>query len=86
MNTKFEALEKPVIAVLGAGHGGMAMAGHLALMGFEVNLFNRGEERLCGVRSLGCIELTGEVVGFFDTNALHKWHMVGNRKDNRRTN
>ena len=30
------------IAVLGAGHGGLAMAGHLALMGHKVNLFNRG--------------------------------------------
>jgi len=64
MNTKFEALENPVIAVLGAGHGGMAMAGHLAMMGYEVNLFNRGDERLWGVRSSGGIELTGEVVGF----------------------
>jgi opine dehydrogenase len=64
MNATFEALEKPVIAVLGAGHGGMAMAGHLALMGHQVNLFNRGEERLWGVRSSGCIELTGEVSGF----------------------
>ena len=27
---------KPVFAVLGAGHGGLARAGHLALMGFEV--------------------------------------------------
>ena len=34
------------VAVLGAGHGGLAMAGHLALMGHSVNLFNRGEERL----------------------------------------
>lgn len=64
MNTKFEALDNPVIAVLGAGHGGMAMAGHLALMGYEVNLFNRGDERLWGVRSSGGIELTGEVIGF----------------------
>ena len=64
MYTKFEALEKPVIAVLGAGHGGLAMAGHLALMGYEVNLFNRGEERLWGVKSSGGIELVGEVTGF----------------------
>jgi opine dehydrogenase len=28
-------------AVIGAGHGGKAMAAHLALMGFSVNLFNR---------------------------------------------
>lgn len=40
------------------------MAGHLALMGHKVNLFNRGEERLWGVRSSGTIEITGEVEGF----------------------
>lgn len=64
MNTKFEALDNPVIAVLGAGHGGLAMAGHLALLGYKVNLFNRGEERLWGVKSSGGVELVGEVVGF----------------------
>jgi opine dehydrogenase len=56
------------IAVLGAGHGGLAMAGHLALMGHEVNLFNRGEERLWGVKSSGSIEITGEVEGFGEIN------------------
>src|SRR4030065_952405 len=56
------------IAVLGAGHGGLAMAGHLALMGHKVNLFNRGEERLWGVKSSGSIELTGEVEGFGTIN------------------
>jgi opine dehydrogenase len=56
------------IAVLGAGNGGMAMAGHLALLGHKVNLFNRGEERLWGVKSSGAIELTGEVEGFGELN------------------
>jgi len=56
------------IAVLGAGHGGMAMAGHLALMGHKVNLFNRGEERLWGVMKTGAIEVTGEVEGFGQLN------------------
>ena len=56
------------IAVLGAGHGGLAMAGHLALMGHKVNLFNRGEERLWGVKSAGTIEVTGEVEGFGKLN------------------
>lgn len=56
------------VAVLGAGHGGMAMAAHLALMGHEVNLFNRGEERLWGVKSSGAIEMTGEVEGFGELN------------------
>lgn len=56
------------VAVLGAGHGGLAMAGHLALMGHRVNLFNRGEERLWGVKSSGTIELIGEVEGFGQLN------------------
>lgn len=55
---------KPKFAVLGAGHGGLAMAGHLSLMGFDVNLYNRSEERLWGVKSMGGISLTGEVEGF----------------------
>ncbi len=56
------------IAVLGAGHGGMAMAGHLALMGHKVNLFNRGEERLWGVMRSGAIQVTGEVEGYGEIN------------------
>lgn len=46
----------------------MAMAGHLALMGHKVNLFNRGEERLWGVLKSGAIEITGEVEGFGELN------------------
>ncbi len=48
---------KPKFCVLGAGHGGTAMAAHLALKGFEVNLYNRSEERLIPVRERGGIEL-----------------------------
>jgi opine dehydrogenase len=55
---------KAPIAVLGAGHGGLAMAGHLALMGFQVHLFNRSPDRLWGVKSLGGVEVEGEVEGF----------------------
>ncbi len=51
-------------AVLGAGHGGLAVAGHLALMRFDVRLYNRSEERLWGVRASGGIELEGELEGF----------------------
>jgi len=49
--------KRPIFAVLGAGHGGMAMAGHLGLMGFEVRLFNRTPERLEPIRRHGSIEL-----------------------------
>jgi opine dehydrogenase len=57
-------IEKPRFAVLGAGHGGLAMAGHLAYMGFEVSLYNRSEERLTSVRASGGIMLNGVVEGF----------------------
>jgi opine dehydrogenase len=48
---------KPRFCVLGAGHGGTAMAAHLALMGFEVNLWNRSPQRLEAISELGAIEL-----------------------------
>jgi len=54
----------PRFCVLGAGHGGMAMAGHLGLMGVSVKLFNRSEPRLEPIRLTGGIEVTGEVEGF----------------------
>lgn len=57
-------MEKPVFCVLGAGHGGLAMAGHLALMGFEVRLYNRSPERLGPIKAMGGIALDGEVDGF----------------------
>ena len=56
--------QHPPIAVIGAGHGGLAMAGHLAIMGYKVRLFNRREERLWGVKSTGGIEVQGEITGF----------------------
>ena len=49
--------ERPRICVIGAGHGGQAMAAHLALLGFSVRLFNRSEARLRPVQALGGIEL-----------------------------
>ena len=52
-------MEKPTFAVLGAGHGGTAMAAHLAIQGFEVSLWNRSEERLEAIRQQGSIELLG---------------------------
>jgi opine dehydrogenase len=57
--------DKFEIAVLGAGHGGLAMAGHLALKGFPVRLYNRSERRIWGVLSTGGIEMVGEEVEGF---------------------
>jgi opine dehydrogenase len=50
--------------VLGAGHGGLAMAGHLSLMGFTVTLWNRSPERIAHVVERGGIDMEGEVEGF----------------------
>ncbi len=43
--------------VIGAGHGGKAMAAHLALMGVEVTLFNRTFEHIEPTKARGGIEL-----------------------------
>lgn len=64
MKSNKAEVKKPKFAVLGAGHGGLAMAGHLAIMGFDVSLYNRGEERLWGVAARGGVDIEGEVNGF----------------------
>lgn len=43
--------------VIGAGHGGKAMAAHLALMGFPVKLYNRTEDNIRVIQAREGIEL-----------------------------
>ena len=43
--------------VVGAGHGGKAMAAHLALMGFPVTLYNRTADNVAVIKARGGIEL-----------------------------
>lgn len=43
--------------VIGAGHGGKAMAAHLALLGLQVNLYNRTFEHIEVINKRGGIEL-----------------------------
>jgi len=50
-------------AVIGAGSGGLAMAGHLALLGASVRLYNRTESRVSGIRGKGCVSLEGAIEG-----------------------
>lgn len=45
------------IAILGAGHGGRAMAADLAARGYHVNLFNRTAEHIEAIKARGGIEL-----------------------------
>ncbi len=50
--------------VIGAGHGGLSMAGHLGVMGFSVRIYNRTAEHLEAVRWHGGVVMNGEVEGF----------------------
>src|SRR5512137_3023502 len=45
------------ITIIGAGHGGKAMAAHLALMGFQVSLYNRTFDHISIIKKRGGIEL-----------------------------
>nr|BFD32794.1 NAD/NADP-dependent octopine/nopaline dehydrogenase family protein [Pigmentibacter ruber] len=60
------------IAVLGCGHGGQALAGHLALLGLSVNLYAH-PNHLGGlniVKSKGGIDCQGTVQGFGKLNCI----------------
>jgi opine dehydrogenase len=43
--------------VMGAGHGGKAMAAHLALMGFPVTLYNRTPDHVAAIKTRNAIQL-----------------------------
>jgi opine dehydrogenase len=60
----------PTFCVLGAGHGGLAMAAHLALTGCKVNLFNRTDAHIEFVRARGGIDADGEVNGLASLNVV----------------
>jgi opine dehydrogenase len=46
------------VTVLGAGHGGLALAGYLSKSGHRVTLWNRSPRRVAAVAGLGGIRLT----------------------------
>ena len=50
--------KKLKFAVLGAGHGGRAMAAYLAVIGCDVNLYNRTPENIHNIQQSGGIFLT----------------------------
>ena len=45
--------------VIGAGHGGRAMAAHLSLMGYPVTLYNRTFLNISAIASRGGLDLYG---------------------------
>ena len=53
-----------MIAILGAGHAGRAMAGDLGLRGAPVALWNRTAANIAVLRARGGVEVEGEVEGF----------------------
>lgn len=56
--------------VVGAGHGGKAIAAHLAIKGFSVNLYNRTMSKIQPIKKLEGIELEGEIKGFGKLNIV----------------
>lgn len=50
--------------VVGAGNGGIAMAGYLSMIGYKVNLYNRTLEKILPLIKNPVIHLTGEKNGF----------------------
>lgn len=58
--------QRSAVAVLGAGNGGQALAGHLALKGYPVRLFEHPDfgEKMNAISRAGGIELRGSLEGF----------------------
>lgn len=54
---------KTKYTVIGAGHGGKAMAAHLALMGFPVTLYNRTFDHIEVIKKRGGIEIESNESG-----------------------
>ncbi len=52
------------ITIIGAGNGGQAMAGHFAILGHEITLYNRTLEKLTGVIEADGITLREAINGF----------------------
>ena len=55
--------KKTRYTVIGAGHGGKAMAAHLAQMGFPTTLYNRTPDRIEAIKELQGIDLEGSEGG-----------------------
>lgn len=52
------------IAIIGAGNGGQTMAGHLAMLGYEVSLYDIDVPKMEALKKLGGIRLEGRLEGF----------------------
>ena len=63
VNLRLRSDKGPRFAILGAGNGGLAMAGHLALLGYPVRIYTRSKERIRNIQDRGAIVVQGRVVG-----------------------
>ena len=52
------------IAVIGAGNGGQAIAGYLAMQGYDIALYDIVKEKIEELKKLGGIKLEGRISGF----------------------
>lgn len=52
------------IAIIGAGNGGQAIAGYLALQGYEVSLYDIDIVKMDALRAIGGVTLEGQIKGF----------------------
>jgi opine dehydrogenase len=57
-------MRKPKVAILGAGHGAHAAAGHLGMQGFPIRVYNKFEDEIAAMRAQGGVTLEGAVEGF----------------------
>jgi opine dehydrogenase len=51
------------ISIIGAGNGGQAMAGHFAILGHKVTLYNRSRDRISNIINTASIELQDAICG-----------------------
>lgn len=58
------------IAVIGAGNGGQAIAGYLAMQKYDVALYDIVEEKINELKTLGGIRLEGRIEGFGKLNCI----------------
>lgn len=57
-------MRKTKWAVIGAGNGGQALAGHLGLLGYEVNIYDAFEDTINVIKKQGGIHIGGIEEGF----------------------
>ncbi len=57
-------MNKLKVAVVGAGNGAHAIAGHLGMQGFPIRLYNKFEEEIVHIRRQGGVTVEGVAQGF----------------------